>query len=256
MVITHLSASQINLYLQCSLKYKFQYIDKLPKPFKAAGLAFGSVMHSALEWFHKEIMQGRETTLEALYKIFEVDWFSQKVETDIHFKDGEDEMKLMVLGKEFLTLYYNSPIEKAKGAEVAFTIPLKHPNNGERLEIPMEGIIDLIEEDETIVEFKTSAKSMDPQSLNDHLQLTAYSYAYENLFNRKPKGLKVINFVKTRTPKMVIIETKRDKKDYERLFFTAREVLKSITSQIFFPHQNFMCKDCEYDKDCKEWKGR
>ena len=85
-------------------------------------------------------------------------------------------MKLMVLGKEFLTLYYNSPIKKAKGAEVPFTIPLKHSSNGDHLEIPMEGIIDLIEEDETIIEFKTSAKSMGPQSINDYLQLTTYAY--------------------------------------------------------------------------------
>ena len=50
MPIEHLSKSQISLYMDCSLKYKFQYIDNLPKPFKPAGLAFGTSIHSALEW--------------------------------------------------------------------------------------------------------------------------------------------------------------------------------------------------------------
>ena len=49
----HLSASQMNLYFQCSLKYKFQYLDKLPKPFKASGLVFGSAIHLAISWVHK-----------------------------------------------------------------------------------------------------------------------------------------------------------------------------------------------------------
>ena len=54
----HLSSSQLNLYLQCSLKYKFQYVDGLPRPCKASGLAFGSALHSALAWFHKELAAG------------------------------------------------------------------------------------------------------------------------------------------------------------------------------------------------------
>ena len=54
----HLSSSQINLYLLCSLKYKFIYLDKLPKPFKSSGLMFGSAMHSALSWVHKEKING------------------------------------------------------------------------------------------------------------------------------------------------------------------------------------------------------
>jgi len=63
---------------------------------------------------------------------------------------------------------------------------------------------------------------MDPESLNDYLQLTAYSYAYRVLFGKEPQTLKVINFVKARIPKMVVIETSREKKDYERLFYIAK----------------------------------
>lgn len=251
MVIDHLSVSQINLYLMCSLKYRFQYIDELPKTFKSSGLAFGSVMHSALEWFHKEMMKGKEIPLEALYKIFEVDWYAQKADAEIRFKEGEDEMRLSVLGKEFLTLYHNLPLRKIKGAEIFFhNLPLG--NNGDKLEVPLEGIIDLVEEDDTIVEFKTSARKIDAQTLKDQLQLTAYSYAYEMLFRKRPKSLKIINFIKTRTPKMVTLETTRGKEDYEKLFSMARDVLKGIKAGVFFPRQSFMCKDCEYGRECKE----
>jgi putative RecB family exonuclease len=109
------------------LKYKYQYIDPIPKPFKPSGLAFGSAIHSAIEWFHKERMKKREVSLEKLLKIFESDWFSQKVDTQIQYKDGEDEMKLLLTRKEMLGIYYCSPVDESKGAEVPFYVPLLNP---------------------------------------------------------------------------------------------------------------------------------
>ena len=85
--IDHLSASQINLYQQCALKYRFQYVDGLPRPFRPSGLAFGSVIHSALDWFHKEKIRGGEVSLGTLLKMFEADWFSQKIEEEIQAEE-------------------------------------------------------------------------------------------------------------------------------------------------------------------------
>jgi len=254
-MIEHLSASQINLYIQCSLKYRYQYIDHIPKPFKPSGLAFGSVMHSAIEWFHKERMKKREISLDRLLKILETDWFSQKVDNEIRYKDGEDEMKLLCTGKEMLGIYFSSPFDNVKGAEIPFHVPFLNVSTGEDLGIPLEGIIDLIEKDGVVVEFKTSSRSMDPESLSDFLQLTAYSYAYRILFGKEPQMLRVVNFVKAKTPKMVVLETSREKKDYERFFYIAREVVKGINFGHFFPRQSFMCKDCEYGDLCKIWEG-
>ncbi len=254
--IDHLSASQINLYLLCGLKYRFQYVDKLPKPFKPSGLAFGSVIHSSVDWFHKQRIQKRQVSLDDLYRIMEADWYSQQCEEEIKFKEGEDANKLLFMAKEMLSLYYHSPLNGLVQAEFPFRIPLVNPQNGENLGVPIEGFIDLIEAGDTITEFKTSAKTMDAGSLDDLLQLTAYSYAYRMLFGKEPKTLKVVNFVKTRTPKLNVMEAKaREQKDYARLFHLAQEVLKGIRLGIFFPRQSFLCKDCEYELPCGSWEG-
>jgi len=112
MVIKHLSKSQIFLYSECSLKYKFQYVDGFPKPFKASALAFGSAVHAALEWLHKKKLRGEEVSYERLVKIFEADWYSQKIDTDLHFKNGDTWEILKLKGKELLSLYFNDPIKK------------------------------------------------------------------------------------------------------------------------------------------------
>jgi hypothetical protein len=253
--IDHLSATQLNLYIQCGLKYRFQYVDQIPRPFKSSGLVFGSVVHSTIEWFQKKRKIGKQPTLEALYKILETDWFCQKVEDEIRYKEGEEENKLILMAKEMISLYFNSPMDSVVDAEFPFRVPLVNPVTGECLQVVLEGFMDLIEEGDIVTEFKTSAKTMDPDNLSDILQLTTYSYAYKTLFKKEPKLLKVINFVKTKTPKMVVLETLRNAKDYERLFHLAKAVLKGIKTGVFFPRQSFMCKDCEYAGSCREWKS-
>jgi len=126
----HLSSSQMNLYFQCSLKYKFQYIDGLPKPFKASGLVFGGAIHTAISWFHKKQLAGRNVPLEKLYAIFSADWYGQKVESDIRYREGETETSQILLGKEILGLYYHQPRKQVKGTEIPFTVPLVSPGNG------------------------------------------------------------------------------------------------------------------------------
>lgn len=251
----HLSNSQINLYSQCSLKYKYQYVDEFPKPFKSSGLAFGSAIHSALSWLNRERMNGNSITLERLYRIFDADWYSQKVDMEIRYKGGEEEMKLVVLGKEMLGLYLEKPHDGIKGTEVPFVVPIINPQSGQRLGIDLEGVIDLVEENDTITEFKTSAQMIDPKEVDNYLQLTIYSYAYEMLTHKPPKLLRVVDFVKTKKPKMIILETKRCKADYQRFFFLAVQVLKGVQNRLFFPRTGFWCKDCEYGGLCKDWKG-
>ncbi len=256
-MITHLSSSQINLYLLCGKKYQFQYIDKIPKTFKSSSLAFGSVLHSALSWYHEEKLKsngnGKDIPLDMILKIFEADWYSQTVEADIRYKEGEQELKLVMLGKEMLEMYLQYPQGKVKGAEVPFTVPLYGLNTRSSSGIGLEGFFDLIEEEDAIVEFKTSAQNMNSEDVDNHLQLTAYSYAYEQLYGRLPKTLKIINFVKTKKPKLNVFETQRTKEDHKWFLNLTRDVFKSICNESFLPRPGFMCKECEYQALCPMW---
>ncbi len=53
-----ISVSQVNASLACPLKYRFQYVDKIPRPWRVAAMAFGSSVHAAVEWFHRERLAG------------------------------------------------------------------------------------------------------------------------------------------------------------------------------------------------------
>ncbi len=251
----NLSASQINLYRQCSLKYRFQYVNDIPKPFQPSGLAFGSVIHSANEWLHKQKISGKSPSLKELLKILEVDWFAKKLDMPVLYKDGEAEEKLLLKAREILCLYYHDPPVRAKATEIAFKVPLVNVSNGEKLDVSLEGVIDLLAEDDVIVEIKTGARAMDKETLESHLQLTADGYAFWMLHQREPKKFMLVNLLKTKNPKVEILKASRRKEDYEKFFHTARNVLKGIRSGVFFLNPSFMCKDCEYEDQCRRWQG-
>lgn len=249
-----ISVSQITLYLTCSLKYQFQYVDRLPRLTKPSNLAFGSAMHAALQWLHRELKKGRRPPLDEVYRVFEGDWYAQR--DSVTFDENDPEEKLLVKGKELLALYYHDRVPMVGEAEFGFTLPLVSPGTGEALDVPLRGVIDLIEADGSIVEFKNAKKSLDVESLPDNLQLTAYHYAYETLFREPPKDLKLVQFVRTKKPSVQPHFTYRDKRDVERFFQIAKEVRKAIETGIFVPNRGcWMCADCEYQQDCYEWAG-
>lgn len=253
----HLSPSQIFLYLVCSLKYRFQYIDRLPRLTQSVNLVFGSAMHAALEWLHKERKKGRQPPLDEILRVFEGDWNAQVLGATVVFGENGDGAETMVRkGKELLSQFFHQYACAVKEAELHFQLPLVNPVTGEVLDVPFRGVIDLVEEDDVLDEFKTSQKSWSATDLPDNVQLTSYAYAYQMLFGRPPKKLRIINLVRTKSPKIEPLETERGETDYVRLFHLGKEVLKGVTSQVFIPSRGcWMCKDCEYDQDCHEWTG-
>lgn len=250
----HLSISQINLYLTCPLKYRFTYIDELPKPFKPSGLALGSAIHSSIAWLHKWRLSGIQPSFKDLAKIFQADWSALKLD-NILFKDGKKEKDLMDKGKEMLEFYYfNFPLNHIKAVELPFRVPLANLETGEVLDLPLDGIIDLIEEKDTVVELKTSSRTIDPLSLSQNLQLTAYGYAYFVIYRKNPK-LRIDSLIKSKKVRMEQLQVRRDKEDYIRLFHVAKEVLKGIRSGYFCPNYSWMCNDCQYYETCQKWEG-
>lgn len=249
----HISISQINLYALCSLKYRFSYVDTIEKLFKPAGLAFGSSFHAALEWLNRKRMETGSVSADEVIKIFKADWYAQNFET-IKFKAKDSQESLAELGQAMILKYLeNLPPKRPVEIEMEFEIPLVNFTTGEVLDLILKGVIDLIEEDGVIVDHKTSARVLDETTVNDSLQLTAYSYAYRYLYQKPEKGLRIDNIVKTKNPQVKRFHTSRTEQDHIRLFHIAQAVLTGIESQVFFPCPGWACADCEFADHCRNW---
>jgi hypothetical protein len=62
--------------------------------------------------------------------------------------------------------------------EQPFELELADPRTGECLDVRLRGIVDLVEEDSTLVDLKTAGRTPEPGGLERHLQLSTYALSH------------------------------------------------------------------------------
>ena len=249
-----ISVSQVNCYLACPLKYRFQYVDKIPRPWRVAAMAFGSSVHAAIEWFHQERLDGRTPELTNVLEVFEADWYAQNVQPLV-FSERESKDSLADKARAMLQLYVESANGvKAIAVEQPFELELADPDTGEVLDVRLRGIIDLVEEGETLVDLKTAGRTLESGGLERHLQLSTYALAYCLLHGRIPK-LRLDMLLKTTKPRLERHETTRSMDDLVWTARLIREVSLAIETEHFFPNPSWRCTECEYFAHCQQWRG-
>jgi len=249
-----LSSSQVTAYLGCPLKYRFRYVDRIPAPWRPAALAFGSSIHAAVEWFHRERLGGRTPPVEKVIAIFNADWYAQNVEPLV-FSDRESKDLLTTRGRDMLAVY----VAETDGRmpvliEEAFEVDIADPTNGELLDVRLRGFMDLVEAGEIVTDLKTAARGFSAGDVARHLQLSIYALVYLLLHDRLPK-LRLDVLLKTREPRLDRHETTRTLEDLAWTARLIRQVGSAIESGHFFPNPSWRCGDCEYFAHCQAWRG-
>jgi len=249
-----ISISQVSAYLGCPLKYRFQYVDKIPRPWRVAAMAFGTSVHAAVEWFHKERLAGRTPALTEVLKVFDADWYAQNVEPLV-FSERESREGLAEKGRAMLRLYVESTNGvRPVAVEQSFELDLADPETGEVWDLRLRGIIDLIEEGDVLVDLKTAGRTLESGGLERHLQLSAYALAFLLLQQRMPK-LRLDMLLKTAKPRLERHETTRSVEDLSWTARLIREVSLAIETEHFFPNPSWRCTECEYFAHCQQWRG-
>ena len=250
-----LSVSQVNAYLACPLKYRFQYVDQIPRPWRAAALAFGSSIHAAIEWFWIQRQFGKVPDTTEVLKIFDADWYAQNLEPLV-FSERESKDGLLSKGHEMLQLYVNEQADRPipVGVEQPFEVDLHDPETGEVLDLRFRGFIDLIEQDGTVVDLKTAGRSLENGGLERHIQLSAYALAGLILTGRIPK-LRLDMLFKTVRPRFERLGTTRTTAELAWVARLIQEVSLAIQTEHFFPNPSWRCSECEYFAHCQRWRG-
>ena len=157
----YLSASAIETFEQCPLKFRFGRIDGIPQTASKPQLLFGTIIHTVLQQFHEP---GKELSEERILQLLNNEW--KKGEFDYAVR----EKKFFEQGQEMLTRYAKSIQENPPNViarEERFSFELD--------DITINGAIDRIDKNENgvhIVDYKTSKTA---SSAKSNLQLAIYS---------------------------------------------------------------------------------
>jgi len=249
----HFSASQIICYLQCPLQYHFQYEMGIAWEKTPSAVLFGGAIHKGVEQINKGLMNGGIDIAMAKTE-FTVAWKDGTSSDEIAWK--EDPSELYQKGGQLLELYANEmKDQKPTEVELPFRLPIVDPKTGLFIvQRDFVGKIDAIFTDDTIIEIKTTGRSPAQQEIDQNLQITLYSWAYRLLYGKPEKTIKVVNLVKTKEPKIAVIETQRTERQHSWLIATVFQVIRAIEDKLFYPNPigGFGCFNCQYQRHCQE----
>src|SRR5213593_1759705 len=94
----HVSFSQIDQYLRCPLKYRFQYVDRLEPEFVPAALAFGSGIHGAAAFLYRGLARGERPPVADVQAYFDTLWTLETAHRPLRYPEKDTQASLRDLG--------------------------------------------------------------------------------------------------------------------------------------------------------------
>ena len=244
------SASRLNTWLQCRLKFYFRYVQQIPKP-KTASLHVGLVVHLILQAWNMARGRKQGFNLDTFKKLFEEGWKDQT--TKINWDGEEDDQRKTAWS--VLGMYFAQT-------------PIKPNEMPEAVEVPMEtdlskyglptliGVMDLVRAGGRIVDFKSTGKTPDPEDAahQNETQLSCYSVLYREATGHRESGRELHHLVKTKTPKLVITELPPMTDGQRvRLFKMMESYVEGLAREDFVPSAGIQCCSREYRTECRLW---
>jgi DNA helicase-2/ATP-dependent DNA helicase PcrA len=228
-----LSASDIDTYRICPLKYKFARVFRIPQE-PTINQRFGIVIHQVLERFHTE----GDGSLERLRELFEISWRRSG------FGESDDELQFRERAVEALERYWRQ--NDASEAEpvwfersFAFKIgPHLLRGRVDRVDRHPDGSFELID-------YKTG-KAKTADELRHDVQLSVYQMGARESWRLETSAQ---SYFYVLTGEKVPVE--HSPEELERVKATVAEIADGIMKQEFDPKPSYeVCSFCDYRIIC------
>jgi hypothetical protein len=245
------SASRLNCWLQCRLKFYFRYVLKLTKP-KTAALHYGSVVHLVLQQWNLARWRRQPFEIAKLKQVFDAGWLDQG---EIDWDGEEPEQKISAWN--VLEKYFTDTPIKADELPEAVEVPVEADLSSHGLPV-LIGVLDLVRAGGRIVDFKTAAKTPDTDMAlhQNGVQLDCYSVLYREATGKRESGRELHHLVKTKVPKLVVTPAE-PMLEYQRtrLFRLMEDYVDGLDRGDFIPAPGFGCMGCEFMSECRKYDG-
>ncbi|HVB29097.1 MAG TPA: PD-(D/E)XK nuclease family protein, partial [Terriglobia bacterium] len=235
-----LSATAIETFLECPLKFKFSHFYRIPTGPQAA-LTFGNIMHQSVRHYFKLRKEGK-VAFDDLSRFYLGSWknvgFEDSYQEETYRKSGLSQLR------EFTEHHNAIPIAAdSVRMEVHFELEMK--------DVVLEGRIDQINPVKPaepalvqLVDYKTGR----PRSQKDadkSLQLSVYALAASRQMGLDPQSLVFYNL--TNNQPVASVRTQKELDSVQQKILTVAEEIRRM---IFPPTPGFVCKYCEFVPIC------
>lgn len=251
------SHSKLSTFEQCSLKFKFRYIDKIiPEIEKTIEAHLGSAIHSTLEWLYRQVMKKTVPSIEDVIIYYTTKWEESYTDNTIIVKKNLSVKDYFNKGIKFLIDYYtkHQPFDD-NTLETEKKIIINLDEEGQ---YKIQGFIDrlvynLKTEEYEVHDYKTANNLPLKEKVENNRQLALYSIAIKDLFGNERKVCLIWHYLAYNQK----ICSRRTNEQLAKLKQETLELIKKIESTTEFPsNKTILCDWCEYKTICPEFSEK
>lgn len=243
--VKSLSYSQLNTYEFCPLKYKYQYVLKIPTtPHGSA--SFGSSVHNTLQKFYKLYAEDQEIGLPHLMNLLEASWIP------IGYRSREEQKRQKEEARQMLENYFHS----FHSQEIAVMDLEKMFKIKVGSDIFLTGKIDRVDEKGDgaieIIDYKTG-RMPDDKKLKKDMQLAIYAMAASDygLYQKPIEKINLSFYYLAHREKITLQRTEEDIHDVK---MKVRDIAEKIRDGHFPPNTGKWCDSCDFRMICEAWE--
>jgi len=243
----YISYNQIRLYQDCPKKFYYHYIKDIKAPINEKTFV-GVIFHKTIEEYFKNKINGKILEREEVIEIFNSNFYEEKENSEVVWLTSIEKNKQR--GILFVNYFLNNIAERIEPLMVEEDIEVY----SSELEVNIKGIIDLIEKDFSITDFKTTTSKWSNSRVNkSYLQMMIYRYILKEKFNFIPKELKFEILYSGKSNNIKHQRTKIIPNDFDekKMFDILKYVIDEIKKGNFYKNHSYMCNICEYKDICK-----
>src|ERR1035437_590751 len=235
--VTGLSASAIEIYEECPLRFKLEREWNLPRDVSAS-LKYGAAMHGVLRTFYdaqryrREI--GDDDLLEQFRSALASAGIADRYQYELYLRQGTEQLR------QFFDGARNAPLPEVLETERRFELQVgsaKLAGRVDRIDPPGADSV-------AIVDYKTG-KPKSQEDADESLQLSLYALAAREAFGKRADRL-IFHNLENNTA----VCTTRNDGELEAAKLRVRKVAEGIAQGEFPPNPQYHCAFCPYRNLC------
>lgn len=243
----YISHSQLRTYNECPRKYWFSYVEGIHVPCNEK-VFLGEVFHAAIEhYFQLRIAGGTPDPVlveDQFTSIFESEAAGRQVAWESPRRETRER------GLAFLKHFLKHFGPKARPLMVEKELSAELPGSG----VLLKGVIDLIEEDYAITDFKTTTSRWSDSRARSSPQMIIYRYLFDRSFGPLPATMKYEVFYGKKAGNVhhQTLPVVAEEGALDRLLAMIGHVVERIGAGAFPASETAFCRYCDFRRECRE----
>ncbi len=265
-----LSATQVDAYRGCSLKWHYRYVEKVPEESRSGALVLGSAVDIAVKTGIHQIRAGEATVAnlkpgDLLREAWDSELRAQPALPIAWNEKGE--AAAFKTAEALVVAYFKlrdveARIARIESLDLRFELPVVDPWTGKPVPgLGLQGILDVVERTEdgrlAACDYKTSASRAGwaPEDLTWHLQGSIYAWALRMLHGERASDSVAFTVgLKLKEPLWEDRSVVLGEAAQRRALATVLAAARAMEVSPPLPSPSWACPTCPWAGPCSRWQ--